>query len=124
MARLTGYDADGKLIVCEEEWLLNAKGFITKDEMYKIMRHLAEKLSEYEDMEEQGKLPKLPCAVGDMVYTACSWGIESGVVGSIEIISDKIFVNNVQGQMIGEARNIFLTRPKAEQALKEMKGKK
>lgn len=68
------------------------------------------KLAEYEDLEEQRKLMKLPCAVGDTVYTACSWGIESGVVGSIEIISDRIFVNNTRGQMIGEARNIFLTR--------------
>lgn len=81
------------------------------------------KLAEYEDLEEQGKLLKLPCAVGDTVYTACSWGIESGVVGSVEIISDRIFVNNIHGQMIGEAGNIFLTKSAAEQALKEMEGK-
>ena len=79
-----------------------------------------ERLAEYEDLEEQGKLLKLPCAVGDTVYTACSWGIESGIVGSIEIISDRIFVNNTRGQMIGEARNIFLTREEAEVALKEL----
>jgi len=29
-----------------------------------------EKLAEYEDLEEQGKLLKLPCAVGDTVYYA------------------------------------------------------
>lgn len=29
-----------------------------------------EKLAEYEDLEEQGKLLKLPCAVGDTVYRA------------------------------------------------------
>lgn len=28
-----------------------------------------EKLAEYEDLEEQGKLLKLPCAVGDTVYS-------------------------------------------------------
>lgn len=65
----------------------------------------------------------LPCAVGDTVYAACSWGIESGVVGSIEIMSDRIFVNNIHGQMIGEAEDIFLTKPAAEQALKGVKGK-
>ena len=27
-----------------------------------------ERLAEYEDLEEQGKLLKLPCAVGDMIY--------------------------------------------------------
>ncbi len=31
-----------------------------------------EKLEQYEDLEEQGKLLKLPCAVGDMVYTNIS----------------------------------------------------
>ena len=82
---------------------------------------LVSQLKEYKDLEEQGKLLKLPCAVGDTVYTDCSWGIESGIVGSIEIISDRIFVNNTRGQMIGEARNIFLTREEAEAALKEFK---
>lgn len=48
MARLTGEDADGHIISTEEEWLLATKGFINKDEMYKIMMHLTEKLYEYE----------------------------------------------------------------------------
>lgn len=48
MARLTGKDADGHIISTEEEWLLASKGFINKDEMYKIMMHLTEKLYEYE----------------------------------------------------------------------------
>lgn len=89
-----------------------------------LLNAIANVLAEYEDLEEQGKLLKLPCAAGDTVYTACSWGIESGVVGSIEIISDRIFVNNTRGQMIGEARNIFLTREEAEAALKELEGAK
>lgn len=81
---------------------------------------ISEKLAAYEDAEEQGLLLKLPCKVGDTVYTVCAWGIESGVVGSIEIISDRIFVNNTHGEMIGEAHNIFLTQAEAEQKLKEM----
>lgn len=48
MARLTGEDADGHIISTEEEWLLASNGFISKDEMYKIMMHLTEKLYEYE----------------------------------------------------------------------------
>lgn len=91
-------------------------------EAQKILR-LAEKLKSYEDAEEQGLLLKLPCKYGDTVYTACSWGIESGVVGSIEIISDRVFVNNIHGEMIGEANNIFLTREEAEQKLVDMKCK-
>ena len=85
-----------------------------------IEKEDAEKFVEWKEAEEQNRLLKLPCAVGDTVYTACSWGIESGIVGSIEIISDRIFVNNTRGQMIGEARNIFLTREEAEAALEEL----
>lgn len=33
-----------------------------------LLLQMADKLEEYEDSEEQGKLLKLPCAVGDMVY--------------------------------------------------------
>ena len=87
----------------------------------KHLKAMVEKLAAYEDAEEQGLLMKLPCKVGDTVYTACAWGIESGVVGSIEIISDRIFVNNTHGEMIGEAHNIFLAQAEAEQKLKEMK---
>lgn len=36
------------------------------------MADLRERLKEYEDLEEQGKLLKLPCAVGDTVYTNTS----------------------------------------------------
>ena len=70
MKRLTEWQ-NGELLVKEEERLLNANGIITKDEMYKIMRHLAEKLADYEDKEEQGLLISLPCKVGDTVFDIC-----------------------------------------------------
>lgn len=60
MARLTSYDENRGLLVNEEERLLSAKGFVDKGEMYKIMRHLAEKLKEYEDLDEQGRLLIVP----------------------------------------------------------------
>lgn len=60
MARLTSYDeGNQEILINEEERLLSAKGFIDKDEMYKIVRHLAEKLFEYEQLEE-----KLECHTG------------------------------------------------------------
>lgn len=49
MERLTGYDADGHLIIHEEERILCANGIMTKNEAYKVMRHLAERLAGYED---------------------------------------------------------------------------
>ena len=33
------------------------------------IREVLDKLAEYEDLEEQGKLLKLPCVVGDTLYT-------------------------------------------------------
>ncbi len=33
--------------------------------------HAVEKLAGYEDLEEQGKLLKLPCAVGDTIFHVC-----------------------------------------------------
>lgn len=35
-------------------------------------KNVLERLAEYEDLEEQGKLLKLPCAVGDIVYVVPS----------------------------------------------------
>ena len=69
MSRLTSYDEKEKAIIAnEEERLLRAKGIINKDEMYKIMMHLAEKLYEYENAEEYDGFIKLPCKIGDYVY--------------------------------------------------------
>lgn len=88
------------------------------------INEIYEKLAAYEDAEEQGLLLRLPCKVGDTVYTACSWGIESGVVGNIEIIADRVFVNNIHGAMIAEAHNVFLNKEEAEQALARLREEK
>lgn len=75
-----------------------------------------EKLAEYEDLEEQGKLLKLPCAVGDTYFCIDdgSYPNEWEFVNVQQIISvmDKI------------GKTVFLTRPEAERALAEMEGKK
>lgn len=69
MKRLTGRDAYGD-IVADEEMLILASRDTTYDDLHSIINHLAEKLCEYEDLEEQGKLLKLPCSVGDIVWYA------------------------------------------------------
>lgn len=70
MARLTSYDpGNDEILVNEEERLLSSQGYYDKDAMYKIMRHLAEKLYEYEQKEEDGFLISIPCKPGDTVYT-------------------------------------------------------
>ena len=89
---------------------------------HKQVKEWLEELKEYKAAEEQEVMLRLPCRIGDVVYTVCSCGIECGVVGSIEVFPDRIFVNDIHGAMIGEANNIFLTEEEAEQALAKMKG--
>ena len=49
--RLTEYDSHGDVYVKHHDYI-----------------SAAEKLARYEDLEEQGKLIKLPCKIGDTVY--------------------------------------------------------
>lgn len=95
-----------------------------------------EKLADYEDLEEQGKLLKLPCAVGDMVYTNHSvqgWyfkrkdlpykakvvyiGISNGINNYINVDFGNGHMLQFKCSDIG--KTVFLTRTEAEQALAE-----
>lgn len=71
-----------------------------------------EKLSEYEDLEEQGKLLKLPCEIGHRVYMIYQFCGE----GAWEIEERKIRLEDLEN--IG--KTVFLTREEAETALKEL----
>lgn len=93
-----------------------------------------DKLAEYEDLEEQNRLLKLPCAVGDEFY--CIWRnkgqnpIQKMQVKKIEIHERKGIV--IQMEFVGNrgclfrfyeddfGKTVFLTREEAEAALKEM----
>jgi len=141
MGRLTSYDENRGLLVNEEERLLSAKGFIDKDEMYKIMRHLAEKLCKYEDLEDQGLLLKLPCKVGDTVYfisekvekqgrkKAVTEFVGKGIVDNITLgntMLPQITVCNDENiwttfdSVDDFGKIVFLTQAEAEEALKGM----
>ncbi len=75
------------------------------------------KCAEYEDLEEQRKLLKLPCAVGDVVYTLNSLPSGTTVIG--EITADAFIC--ALGMLEGRFGNtIFLTMEEAEAALKKL----
>ena len=42
------------------------------DEGMELLKYALEKLAEYEDLEEQGLLLRLPCKVGSTVYAICT----------------------------------------------------
>ncbi|MBC5685578.1 hypothetical protein H8R94_02930 [Roseburia sp. NSJ-9] len=90
----------------------------------------AEKLADYEDLEEQGRLLKLPCKVGNTVYVISMGKIISLVVEEIstfyvkneKIINVKcqnadIFRNYIEREF---GRVVFLTKEEAEVKLKEL----
>lgn len=121
MKRLTGHE-NGEVFSCEEKKLLNSDGVISKDDMYKIMMHLAEKLAEYEDLEEQGRLIRLPCEIRHKIRLPCEIRHKVYMIyqfcdeGAWEIEEHKIRLEDLEN--IG--KTVFLTRQEAEAALEEL----
>ena len=93
------------------------------------VKSLKKKLKEYEDLEEQGLLLRLPVKVGDTVY-AIRYGEENDfVVVETKIIEIRQNVNGIffeplisrKAYKIDDfGKTVFLTKEEAEQKLKEM----
>lgn len=71
-----------------------------------------DKLAEYEGLEEQGLLLKLPCKDGDSIYSV----IEDGLT----IVELKFSLDFYTRRKNDFGKTIFLTKAEAEQKLKEM----
>lgn len=95
------------------------------DEDFKCFEAIVKKLAEYEDLEEQGLLLKLPCKVGDTVYNHVP--IRKGKdaysetkVKSIEIREDNIYIwfkNGLGKTLSNFMRSLWLSKEEAEKAL-------
>lgn len=90
------------------------------------MAELREKLKTYEDLEEQGKLIKLPCAVGDTVYEILEEGapLPYFYIAEYEVqaVSTKA-VKYADDWTPYNYKNLFFTRKEAERKLKEIYSK-
>ena len=75
-------------------------------------RDIINKLAEYEDLEEQGLLLRLPCKVGDSIYSV----IEDGLT----IVELKFSLDFYARRKNDFGKTVFLTEEEAEQKLKEM----
>ena len=73
----------------------------------------ARKLCDYEDLEEQGLLVRLPCKVGTEVYYIL------GIPNKTPCAIDKCVFKLSDINKIG--KTVFLTREEAEKKLEEMK---
>lgn len=101
----------------------------------------AEKLAEYEGLEEQGRLIKLPCKVGDTVWDndfgrPCAYTITAFSFGECEeyicepVTTKKavFYYANSSGSITGSfaeseiGKSVFLNKSEAEAKLKELRG--
>jgi len=84
-----------------------------------------EKLAEYENLEEQRLLVRLPCKTGDWVYVIKNGNIDFHVVVSIEIAEDGVrFISRYPFCKLEDfGKTAFLTESEAMEALKEMENK-
>lgn len=82
----------------------------------------ARKLCDYEDLEEQGLLVRLPCPIGTTVWDICGMDIRENVLSGIECGKDgKQFLWANHDEWLGELNDlVFLTREEAEKKLEEM----
>lgn len=71
------------------------------------------KLKDYEDLEEQGRLIKLPCKVGDTVY------LIKNSETIVERKADMMFIGILWEEF---GKEWFPTRDEAEAKLKELRG--
>lgn len=92
----------------------------------KYVKEMVEKLAEYEDLEEQGKLLKVPCKVGDEVFIPIDFQnkIHQGIVIGIEYSKIRkgfsARIRTVDDDVCYEkfedfGRTVFLTHEEAEQ---------
>lgn len=105
------------------------------------MANLRETLKKYEDLEEQDRLIKLPCKVGDTVWdndcgrpcaytiTAFSFGeCEEYICEPVTTKETVFYYANSSGSITGSfaeseiGKSVFLTKSEAEAKLKELRG--
>lgn len=81
-------------------------------------------LKEYQQLEEQGRLIKLPCKVGDKVWHISGMSIKEDVISGIEYSYDGMFyIWSNEDTWLGGFNNIvFLTKTEAEAKLNELRG--
>ena len=93
-------------------------------------RHnVLQKLADYEDLEEQGRLVKLPCKIGTKVYNITWWDdVQEKVVVKGKTYYRTIHKHKVSKSTFGYTdiddfgKTVFLTKSEAEAKLKELRG--
>ena len=151
MERLTKRDSYGDVYVKQHDYvtaserIAECEGFEDFEEIFrkKMTDTALERLAEYEDLEEQGLLLRLPCKVGEKVYciyeryTKCSeYGqvfeeyscqgcecLECDSHKELYVQSQKAYsLDWIVSNLKRFGKTVFLTKAEAEQKLKEIGG--
>lgn len=139
MERLTYVTEDGEILFHPED-LPEDEGVtirqLAEAERWKALDQIAEKLANMEQKEEQGILVRLPCKVGDTVYTLSyrydckndydckvprQWKCEENIPCEYE--KKEYFVKKSQfclSMMNSLGKTVFLTSEEAEKALEKI----
>lgn len=94
---------------------------------YDYKNLLIERLGKYEDLEEQGRLIKLPCKAGDTIYglhKAMVCELDTETIGISKMPSGEILYL-IDGWELDKGdfgKTVFLTKSEAEAKLKELRG--
>ena len=103
--------------------------YCTKEDLEncKTTDDVIDKLAQYEELEEQGLLLRLPCKIGTKVYNITWWDdVQKKVVVKGKTYYRTIHKHKVSKSTFGYTdieeigKTVFLTKSEAEQKLKEM----
>lgn len=119
---------------CDIKYLETTMNNSTKEYWeHKQVAEYLRKFKDYEDLEEQGRLVKLPCKAGDTVYGI---NTDRNIVSALKIISVKIYsyaiyfdyqlIDGIYKNIVSFAdadigKTVFLTKSEAEAKLKELR---
>ena len=94
-----------------------------------LLKSALDKLAMYEDLEEQGRLLKLPCKIGDTVWNYSCFGLRNYKVTYMGFDKDGLLYFDCESEITYSFRcylkdfkdKIFLTKSEAEAKLKVKK---
>lgn len=93
-----------------------------------LVEDMVKKLADYEDLEEQGRLVKLPCKIGTEVYDITWWdNVQEKIVVKGKVYYRTVHKNKVTklpftySDIDNFGKTVFLTKSEAEAKLKELR---
>lgn len=113
---------------CLETMPLNSSAIKEYWEHRQVAEYLR-KLKDYEDLEKQGRLIKLPCKIGTEVYNINWWDdVQEKVVAKGKTYFRTVHKHKVTKSTFsyfdirGFGKTVFLTKSEAEAKLEELRG--